>query len=259
MRRPGDIVGLCWLVTLAGCANPASRWYPGQTIVLTVDIARDIHDTRKADEQAHEQDQNAARAADERAREEAAAARMRAREQEPAAPSSAPSPSPLAPPTPQQLATQRSLARAQAGASGPAQGFARAVLALTRQPADRSAEELAALAAEAAGYLQSSLASSSLRRTAADAWRRDTHASFCLLGELPRAPAVDDALVRGCKPARPAMAAEQVPAFMAECRERAGGRTNRLVWAGVDADLGRAANGPSDRSHCGPALVDPFE
>lgn len=177
--------------------------------------------------------------------------RERVLEQEPTPVQARPVPPPM--PPKQQITVTRALARAQVGVAGSAQGFARAVLALVSQPDGSSSAELAALATEAAGYLQAVLKAAAVRRTATRSvtpeWQAETRTSFCLLGELPRTPAVDDALVEGCAVTRAAISAEQVPGFMAECRERAGGRADRLAWAGVAEDLKIAAS-VGDRSHC---------
>ena len=248
MRSPGWIAGLCGLLVGPGCLhepgqsrNPGmpSGWYPGSTIVGAVRLGKDLHAvaTKNAEERAAAEKAAAAEAEREKQRE---AARQRVLEQELTA---------NEPPPPPNLTAQRTLVRAQPGAARPAQAFARGVIALARR-GEHPAEELAALAGEAAGYLQASLATSALRKVDIVAWRGEARTSFCLLGELPRTPEVDDALVRGCKPARLAMTEEQVPGFAAECRERAGGDAGRLAWSGVEQDLTRAA-ATSDRSHCG--------
>lgn len=244
--------------TMPACAT--HQWYPGAGIVATVQIARSIHDVRMANEAERRAaaEREAHYREGERRRE---AARRRLLEQELATTtttttSSAPA-APVDPfaepvPTRKQLATQRALVRAQAGAAGPAQSFARSVIALAGEPGSFTASELADLASEAAGYLQATLASAAVRRTDSPAWRDETRTSFCLIGQLPRTGDVDAALVRGCKSARPAVPGEQVPAFVAECRARAGGDATRLQWDGVKDDLGRAAqvDAAGARPHC---------
>ena len=219
-------------------------WYPGSTIVETVRAAKAVDEVRVANAEEKARQAERERQREERQRRQAAA-RERVLEQEPVANVQA-RPAPPAMPPRQQITVSRALARAQVGAVGSAQGFARAVLALVSQPDGSSPEELAALATEAAGYLQAALKAAAVRTTA---WQGETRTSFCLLGELPRTPAVDEALVEGCTPARAAMATEQVSGFMAECRERAGGRVEKFAWAGVAEDLKIAAS-VGDRSHC---------
>lgn len=226
-------------------------WYPGSTIVETVRVAKEIDEVRvaNAEEKARQEKLDREQEKRQRRQEEG---RERVLEQEPTANVQA---RPVPPPMPakQQITVARALARAQVGAAGSAQGFARVVLAVVSQPDGSSSEELAALATEAAGYLQAALKAAAVRRTATRSvtpeWQGETRTSFCLLGELPRTPVVDDALVEGCAVARAAISAEQVPGFMAECRERAGGRADRLAWAGAAEDFKNMAR-VGDRSHC---------
>jgi len=244
--RSWCVAVLCGLVG-AGCTHVPYGWYPGVAIVETVRAAKAIDEVRVANAEEKARQAELERRQEARQRKEAAA-RERVLEQE-LAPQVQARPAPPPMPPRQQITVSRALARAQVGAAGSAQGFARAVLALVSQPDGSSPEELAALATEAAGYLQAALKTAVVRRTATAAWQGETRASFCLFGELPRTPAVDDALVDGCTPARAAMAADQVPGFMAECRERAGGRTDQFAWAGVAEDL-KIAGSVGDRSHC---------
>lgn len=220
-------------------------------IVGTVRVAKAIDEVRVENAEEKVRQERLEREQEKRQRRQEAA-RERVLEQEPT-PSMQARPVPPPMPPRQQITVARALARAQVGAAGSAQGFARAVLAAVSQPDGSSPEELAALATEAAGYLQAALKAAAVRRTATRTvtpeWQGETRTSFCLLGELPRTPAVDEVLVEGCTVARAAIAAEQVPGFMAECRERAGGRAEKFAWAGAAEDL-KIAGGVGDRSHC---------
>lgn len=204
-----------------GCGH---RWYPGATIVDLAQISSDAHEARAAEQRREQAEAKAA----EDAAQKAAAARHRAVIASEGA-TVDPARTEFAAGHIQRIASHRLVLRRSPGDVPTAHAFARAVVALATIPeSQRSGLDLAGLADESAGHLQAALASTSTR-TADASWRADTLRSFCLLGDLPRTPAVDGAFAGGCTLARPAIADDQVASFTADCHARASGDapTNR--------------------------------
>lgn len=96
--------------------------------------------------------------------------------------------------------------------------------------------DVPALSLEVAGILEKDAAATGSLET------------FDLLAGLPASPEIDAAVVRACASVRPKIAQNDVPGFVAECLDRAGGDAKKLKWAGVQRDLAALKKAEEERA-----------
>ncbi len=104
--------------------------------------------------------------------------------------------------------------------------FAKLVLEAKRSKAAREGTlDMPKLESEAAGYLDKSIKESPSLN------------AFDLLISLPRNGEVDALVLDACPRVRPTVDAGDVPSFVGDCLDRAGGDTKKLKWPNVQKDI----------------------
>lgn len=96
--------------------------------------------------------------------------------------------------------------------------------------------DLPALSLEVAGHLEKAIAAGPSLEL------------FDLLTALPPSPQVDASVVRACASVRPKVSEGDVPGFVGECLDRAGGDPKKLQWASAKRDLAAYKKAEEERA-----------